>query len=43
MRMKINYQITEKYIMKKIEMCYLQILNQTGKTENMKEIYLNNK
>ena len=26
MRKKINYQINEKYIMEKIEMCYLQSL-----------------
>ena len=27
MKTKINYQINENYIMKKIEMCYLQSLN----------------
>ena len=37
MRTKINYQINEKHIMKKIELCYLQSLNKTTKIENMKQ------
>ena len=39
MRIKINYQINENYIMKKIEICYLQSLKQTSKIETMKKIY----
>ena len=39
MRIKINYQINEKYIMKKIEMCSMQTRNSTNKIENMKKIY----
>ena len=33
MKIKIDYQINEKYIMKKIEMCYLQGLKYINKTE----------
>ena len=37
MKTKIKCQIIIKYIMKKIEMYYLQSLKQTNKTEPMKE------
>ena len=43
MKTKINYQINENYIMKKVEISYLQSLKQTNKTETMKEKYINNK
>ena len=43
MRMKLNYEINENYIMKKIEMYYLQSLNYTNKKESIKEKYINNK
>ena len=33
MKIKINYQINENYIMKKIEKCYLQSLKYINKTE----------
>ena len=35
MKTKIKYQINIKYIMKKIEMCYLQGLKYINKTENL--------
>ena len=35
MRIKINYRIDESYLMKKLEMCYLQSLEKFNKTENL--------
>ena len=43
MKIKRNYEINEYYIMKKIEMYYLQNLNKTNKIETMKQKYINNK
>ena len=43
MKRKIKYQINIKYIMKKIEMFYLQSLKYINKKETMKEKYINNK
>ena len=35
LKIKTKYQINIKYIMKKIEMCYLQGLKYINKTENL--------
>ena len=43
MKTKINYQIREKYILKKIEMCYLQSLQQNRKSHTRQIKDLNKK